>query len=50
MKKREQYLNIKSSYVKIIFSVMLIFILISIGLTITLDNLYGQYIKEKIAN
>ncbi|MBX4259645.1 cell wall metabolism sensor histidine kinase WalK [Clostridium estertheticum] len=48
MKEKEQYLNIKSSYVKIIFIVMLIFILISIGLTITLDSLYGQYIKEKI--
>lgn len=50
MKDREQYLNIRSSYVKIIFTVMLIFILISIGLTITLDTLYGQYIKQKIAN
>lgn len=49
MKKREQYLNIKSSSVKIIFIVMLIFILISIGLTITLYSFYGQYIEERIS-
>lgn len=48
MKDREQYLNVKSSYFKIIFIVMTIFILISIGLTVTLYSLYSQYIEERI--
>ena len=48
MKKREKYLNIKSSYVKIIFIVMIILILISIGLTIALYNFYGRYIQNII--
>lgn len=48
MKEREQYLNIKSSYVKIFFIVVLILILISMGLTIALYNFYGQYIEERI--
>lgn len=48
MKRREQYLNIKSSYVKIIFIVMIIFILISIGLTIALYSIFGQYIGGRI--
>lgn len=52
MKKREQYLNIKSSYAKIFFIVMLIFVLVSIGLTITLYSLFEQYldINIKVAN
>lgn len=49
MKKRERYLNIKSSYVMLIFIVMLVFILISIGLTIALYIFYGQYIEERIS-
>jgi signal transduction histidine kinase len=49
MKEREQYLNIKSSSVKIIFIVMLIFILISIALTITLYGFYSQYIEERLS-
>lgn len=48
MKEREQYLNIRSSSAKIIFVVMLIFILISIGLTITLYSFYSKYIEEKL--
>ncbi|WP_234120802.1 ATP-binding protein [Clostridium hydrogenum] len=48
MKKREKYLNISSSFVKIIFIVMVVFILASIGLTIALYSLYGNYIEEKI--
>ncbi|MDD3224493.1 MAG: ATP-binding protein [Clostridium sp.] len=48
MKKREKYLNIKSSFVKIIFVVMLIFILASIGLTISLYGFYGKYIEERV--
>lgn len=49
MKEREQYLNIKSSAVKIIFIVMLIFILISIALTIALYGFYSQYIEERLS-
>lgn len=48
MKKREKYLNIKSSFVKIIFVVMIIFILASIGLTIALYSFYGRYIEERV--
>lgn len=48
MKKREKYLNIKSSSVKIIFVVMIIFILASIGLTIALYSFYGRYIEERV--
>lgn len=48
MKKREQYLNIKSSYVRIFFIVSLILILISIVLTITFYSFYGQYIEGRI--
>ncbi|PJI07188.1 MULTISPECIES: HAMP domain-containing histidine kinase [Clostridium] len=48
MKKREQYLNIKSSYVKIIFIVMLTLILASIGLSIVFYGFYGSYIEERI--
>lgn len=48
MKDREQYLNIKSSYVKIFFIAALILIVISIGLTITFYTLYGQYIEGRI--
>lgn len=48
MKKREKYLNIKSSFVKIIFVVMLIFILASIALTISLYSFYGKYIEERV--
>lgn len=48
MKKREKYLNIKSSFVKIIFVVMLVFILASIGLTIALYSFYGRYIEERL--
>lgn len=48
MKKREKYLNIKSSFVKIIFVVMLIFILASIALTISLYSFYGRYIEERL--
>ena len=49
MKEREQYLNIKSLSVKIIFIVMIVFILISIGLTITLYGFYSQYIEGKLS-
>lgn len=48
MKRKTDYLNINSSYVKIIFSVMLSFVLASIGLTATLASLYNQYIKDNI--
>lgn len=48
MKEREQYLNVKSSYVKIFFIVMLIFILIAMGLTIALYIFYGNYIEGRI--
>jgi two-component system sensor histidine kinase ResE len=48
MREREQYLNIKSSYVWIFFIAALTLILISIGLTITIYVLYGQYIEERI--
>lgn len=48
MKKREKYLNIKSSVVKVIFIVMIIFILASIGLTIALYDFCGRYIEERI--
>lgn len=48
MKRRELYLNIKSSYVKIIFVVMLILILISMGLTIFLYDFYGQFIEGRL--
>ncbi|MFL0251901.1 ATP-binding protein [Clostridium neuense] len=48
MKKREKYLNISSSFVKIIFFVMIIFILASIGLTITLYSFYGSYIEDRV--
>lgn len=48
MKKKAHYLNINSSYVKIIFSVMLTFVLCSIGLTATLFSLYNQYIKDNV--
>ncbi|WP_026882642.1 HAMP domain-containing sensor histidine kinase [Clostridium akagii] len=48
MKKKEKYLNIKSSSVKVIFVVMLIFVLISIGLTITLYSFYNEYIQERL--
>jgi signal transduction histidine kinase len=48
MKRREQYLNIKSSYVRIFFIVVLVLILISIGLTITVYSFYGQYIEGRI--
>jgi len=50
MKKKEDYLNIKSSYVKIIFSILLLCIVISIGLTVTLYSLYSQYIEGKFAS
>ncbi len=46
--KKEKYLNIKSSFVKVIFIVMVIFILISIGLTVTLYSIYSEYIESKI--
>lgn len=45
MRKKDEYLNVKSTIVKTIFIVMLIFILISIGLTATLYAFYGQYIQ-----
>ncbi len=48
MKQKIHYLNINSSYVKIIFSVMLTFVLCSIGLTAALFSLYNQYIKDKV--
>lgn len=47
MKKKEKYLNVKSSIVKTIFIVMIIFILISIGLTVTLYSIYGHYIESE---
>ncbi|WP_033165394.1 HAMP domain-containing histidine kinase [Clostridium sp. KNHs205] len=46
MKQKIHYFNINSSYVKIIFSVMLTFILCSIGLTAALFSIYSQYVKE----
>lgn len=49
MKEREQYLNIKSSSFKIIFIVMIVFVLISIGLTIALYVFYGHYIEGRIS-
>lgn len=49
MREREQYLNIKSSYVWIFFIAALTLILISIGLTITVYVLFGQYIEERIS-
>lgn len=49
MRDREQYLNIKSSYVRIFFIAALILIIISIGLTITFYTLYGQYIEGRIS-
>jgi signal transduction histidine kinase len=48
MRERDQYLNIKSSYVKIIFIVMLVVILISMGLTIMLYGFFGQYIDGRL--
>lgn len=48
MKHKIHYFNINSSYVKIIFSVMLTFVLSSIGLTATLFSLYNEYIKDNI--
>ena len=48
MKDREQYLNIKSSYFRIIFIVTLVLIFVSIGLTIALYIFYGQYIEGRI--
>ncbi|GFZ32093.1 hypothetical protein CSC2_26190 [Clostridium zeae] len=50
MRKKEEYLNVKSSVVKTIFIVMSVLILISIGLTVTLYTFYGAYIEEKIAS
>ncbi len=47
MKDRQQYLNVKSSYVKIIFIAMMVFILISMGLTIALYRFYGNYIEGR---
>ncbi len=46
MKQKIHYFNINSSYVKIIFCVMLTFILCSIGLTAALFSIYSQYVKE----
>lgn len=48
MKQKTHYLNINSSYVKIIFSVMLTLVLCSIGLTATLFSLYNQYVKDNV--
>lgn len=48
MRRKTHYLNIRTSFVTIIFSVMLIFVLCSIGLTATLFYIYNQYIKENI--
>jgi signal transduction histidine kinase len=47
MKERQQYLNVKSSFVRIIFIVMVVFILISMGLTIALYRFYGNYIEGR---
>lgn len=49
MKRKTHYLNIRTSYVKIIFAVMLLFILCSIGLTATLFYIYNQYIRVSIS-
>lgn len=50
MKEREQqYLNIKSSYVRIFFIAALTLVVISIGMTITFYTLYGQYIEGRIS-
>jgi signal transduction histidine kinase len=46
MKEKIHYFNINSSYVKIIFCVMLIFVLLSIGLTAALFSIYSQYVKD----
>lgn len=46
MKQKTHYLNINSSYVKLIFTVMLIFVLLSIGLTAALFSIYSQYVKD----
>lgn len=48
MKQKTHYLNINSSYVKIIFSVMLTLVLCSIGLTATLFSVYNQYVKDNV--
>jgi signal transduction histidine kinase len=48
MKEKGQYLNIKSSYVRITFIVMLVFISISIGLTIAVYIFYGHYIEARL--
>ena len=47
--KEQQYLNIKSSYVRIFFIAALTLVVIAIGLTITFYTLYGQYIEGRIS-
>lgn len=47
MRRKEEYLNVKSSVVRTIFIIMLVFVMISIGLTATLYAFYGQYIEGK---
>jgi len=46
MNHSRNYYRIKRSVVKAIFSVMLTFVLCSIGLTVTLFSLYNQYMQE----
>lgn len=47
MKYRQQYVNVKSSYVKIIFIAIVVIILISMGLTIALYRFYGDFVDGK---
>jgi signal transduction histidine kinase len=50
MREREQqYLNIKSSYVKIFFIAALTLVVMSIGMTIAFYTFYGQYIEGRIS-